>query len=88
MCISECVTRAIVFLQEGVGGFIKGLGAGVVMAVALPVTGVGIGIAQAARGVINTPEAVMERRAGKKWDKEKRVNAVFTFNDNDPFFLF
>ena len=59
-------------IQEGFGGLLKGLGAGVAMAIALPVTGIGIGIAQAARGVINTPEAIMERRAGKKWDKEKR----------------
>ncbi|XP_053993601.1 uncharacterized protein LOC128884318 [Hylaeus volcanicus] len=59
-------------IQEGFAGFLKGLGAGVAMAIAFPVTGLGIGIAQAARGVINTPEAVIERRAGKKWDKEKR----------------
>jgi hypothetical protein len=66
-------------LQEGFAGFLKGLGAGVAMAIAFPVTGLGIGIAQAARGVINTPEAVIERRAGKKWDKEKRVTFLWFF---------
>lgn len=55
------------------GGFFKGLGAGVVMAVALPVAGMGYGIAQVARGMYNTPEAVRESHAGKKWDKKNRV---------------
>lgn len=43
------------------------------MAVALPVAGIGIGIGQTVRGAINTPEAVRENYAGRKWDKKKRV---------------
>lgn len=46
------------------------------MAVALPVTGVGYGIAQVARGAYNTPEALRKSHAGKKWDKKNRVNLM------------
>eukprot|EP01069_Polyplicarium_translucidae_P001730 Polyplicarium_translucidae@DN1787_c0_g1_i2.p1 len=58
--------------QQGVPGFVKGLGSGIVMAVALPVTGLGVGAYQVTRGVANTPEAVKKTRAGKKWDKKSR----------------
>ncbi|OEH75229.1 putative DnaJ domain-containing protein [Cyclospora cayetanensis] len=57
----------------GVGGFFKGIGAGVVAAVALPITGICIAGYQVTRGLINTPEAIHEKSQGKKWDKKERV---------------
>ena len=42
--------------------------AGLVGAVLLPVMGIGIGITQAVRGAINTPEAIRESSRGKVWD--------------------
>ncbi|PNW81790.1 hypothetical protein CHLRE_06g260350v5 [Chlamydomonas reinhardtii] len=58
--------------QGGVTGFAKGLASGVVGAVVLPVTGVGVGAVQLVRGVINTPEAVMQSSQGKLWDESRR----------------
>ncbi|GLI63100.1 hypothetical protein VaNZ11_006004, partial [Volvox africanus] len=58
--------------REGVTGFAKGLAQGVVGAVVLPVTGVGVGTVQMVRGVINTPEAVMQASCGKLWDEDRR----------------
>ena len=59
--------------SEGFSGFAKGLGAGLCAAVALPVLGAGVGITQIARGAYNTPEAIMEANAGKRWDSHRRV---------------
>ena len=42
---------------------------GVLGAVALPVVGVGVGVAQIVRGVANTPEAIREQHKGKSWDQ-------------------
>ena len=42
---------------------------GVLGAVALPVVGVGVGVAQIVRGVANTPEAIRELHKGKSWDQ-------------------
>ncbi len=42
---------------------------GVLGAVALPVVGVGVGVAQIVRGVANTPEAIREQQKGKSWDQ-------------------
>ena len=43
--------------------------AGVLGAVALPVVGVGVGVAQIVRGVAKTPEAIREQQKGKSWDQ-------------------
>ncbi|KXZ52148.1 hypothetical protein GPECTOR_10g777 [Gonium pectorale] len=59
--------------RDGVTGFAKGLASGVVGAVVLPVTGVGVGAVQMVRGVINTPEAVMQASKDMLWDEERRV---------------
>ena len=42
---------------------------GVLGAVALPVVGVGVGVAQIVRGVANTPESIREQHKGKSWDQ-------------------
>ncbi|EFJ53165.1 molecular chaperone [Volvox carteri f. nagariensis] len=55
--------------SEGLAGFAKGLTQGVIGAVVLPVTGVGVGTVQFVRGVINTPEAVVQAQNGKLWDE-------------------
>lgn len=65
--------------EGGAAGFVKGVGAGVVGAVALPVAGVVVGTTQVVRGVANTPGAVKSKAQGKFWDKEKREWTV-----NDP----
>lgn len=51
----------------------QGLGAGLAMGVALPVTGVFNGLRQISRGVMNTAEAVEAQMKGKVWDREKEV---------------
>lgn len=56
--------------QGGVGGFFKGVGAGVLGAVTLPATGVSIAGYQIGRGAVNTPNAVRQALHGKKWDKK------------------
>ncbi|KAL8426252.1 hypothetical protein Efla_004213 [Eimeria flavescens] len=67
------VAAAAMLLLQGVGGFFKGIGAGVLAAVALPLTGICIAGYQVTRGLINTPEAIHEKSQGKKWDKKERV---------------
>ncbi|KAL8270086.1 hypothetical protein Esti_005997 [Eimeria stiedai] len=67
------VLPAVGAAQQGVGGFFKGIGAGVVAAVALPLTGICIAGYQVTRGLINTPEAIHEKSQGKKWDKKERI---------------
>ena len=58
--------------QEGVKGFVKGLGTGVASAVALPVIGVGVGVYQVGRGLVNSKEAMTNAQKGMIWNKEKR----------------
>lgn len=58
--------------KEGVVGFAKGVVTGVATAVVLPVTGVGVGLVQLGRGVVNTPAAIMESSKGKVWDEDQR----------------
>ena len=50
--------------SEGVTGLFKGLGVGLVAAVALPFTGLAVGAYQVVRGVVNEPEA--SKPAGKQ----------------------
>ena len=59
--------------ENGIKGFLAGLGAGLVGAVALPVAGAVVGAVQVGRGVLNTPEAIKERSAGKIWDEDLRL---------------
>lgn len=56
--------------EEGATGFVKGLGAGVFGAVALPVLGVVSACKSLAEGVANTPAAVRACAEGKEWDTE------------------
>ncbi|EDO07945.1 DnaJ-containing family protein X-domain [Babesia bovis T2Bo] len=56
--------------QHGVGGFFKGMAAGLLGAVALPVAGIGVAGYQITRGIINTPNAICQRYNGKKWNKQ------------------
>jgi curved DNA-binding protein CbpA len=58
--------------SDGVKGFAAGLGSGVVAAVALPTTGIAIGLAQVGRGLYNSVEAVQAANQGKVWDDGKR----------------
>lgn len=56
--------------EEGATGFVKGLGAGVLGAVALPVVGVVTACKSLAEGVANTPAAVRACSEGKEWDAD------------------
>lgn len=58
--------------QNGVAGFFAGLGTGIASCVALTATGVGVGVYQAGRGVVNSGEALRSARKGMIWDEEKR----------------
>lgn len=42
---------------------------GLAGAIMLPLLGLGIGVTQAIRGAINTPEAIRESLRGKIWDQ-------------------
>jgi curved DNA-binding protein CbpA len=57
---------------EGAAGFAKGLAAGIASAVVLPVVGATVGVTQIVRGAMNTPEAIHEANAGKRWDANTR----------------
>jgi curved DNA-binding protein CbpA len=57
---------------EGASGFAKGLAAGIASAVVLPVVGATVGVTQIVRGAMNTPEAIHEANAGKRWDANTR----------------
>ena len=57
---------------EGATGFAKGLAAGIASAVVLPVVGATVGVTQIVRGAMNTPEAIHEANAGKRWDANTR----------------
>jgi curved DNA-binding protein CbpA len=57
---------------EGASGFAKGLAAGIASAVVLPVVGVTVGVTQIVRGAMNTPEAIYEANAGKRWNANTR----------------
>lgn len=59
--------------QDGLMGFAKGAGAGLMGAVVLPVAGLVVGTTQLVRGLANTPEAISAARAGKAWDEEQRT---------------
>lgn len=60
-------------VQEGVGGFFKGLGTGLLLGVTMPIAGVGVGVTQVVRGAMNTPEALKQQRNEEmKWNKETR----------------
>ena len=61
----------------GAKGFAMGLGAGIFMGVALPITGVCNGVVQIGRGLCNTVEAVEARVAGKVWDYETQGWIVY-----------
>ncbi|KAK3270308.1 hypothetical protein CYMTET_21288 [Cymbomonas tetramitiformis] len=62
--------------QEGFGGFVKGLGAGIAGAVVLPIVGCTVGAVQIGRGLWNTPEAITETFSGKRWDQRQRAWVV------------
>lgn len=59
-------------VQEGPIGFGKGLAAGLVGAVALPVIGITVGTAQIVRGAVAQPSALTQEAAGKQWDLRMR----------------
>ncbi|KAJ3307024.1 hypothetical protein HDV03_003351 [Kappamyces sp. JEL0829] len=59
--------------EEGVVGFAKGLGLGVLSAAAMTVAGVGVGVTQIGRGIVNTPASIHGKLSHQVWDEEKRV---------------
>lgn len=56
--------------EEGAWGFCTGMAKGVFGAVALTIGGAVAGGTQIVRGVVNTPEAITQLQAGKRWDAE------------------
>lgn len=78
-CITQCMPAAIpaqsmtciLALQQNVRA---GARAGVVGAVVLPVTGIGVGVAQIVRGAAAQPEAWVQSAQGKVWDEVSRLH--------------
>jgi hypothetical protein len=60
-------------LSSGMQSVGKGVLGGAAALIAAPVAGAAVGITQIARGAYNTPEAIMEANAGKRWDSHRRV---------------
>jgi len=58
--------------HDGAKGFVKGIGAGVATCAASTVTGTVIGTGQIVRGVVNTPNAVVQKARGQVWSSENR----------------
>eukprot|EP00930_Biecheleria_cincta_P045141 TRINITY_DN31118_c0_g1_i1.p1 TRINITY_DN31118_c0_g1~~TRINITY_DN31118_c0_g1_i1.p1 ORF type:complete len:897 (-),score=215.42 TRINITY_DN31118_c0_g1_i1:84-2774(-) len=56
--------------EDGVSGFFTGLATGVCGALVSTIGGAAAACTQVARGVYNTPEAIMQAQAGKRWDSE------------------
>ena len=69
-------------MSGGTKGFIKGLGAGIAGAVAMPTAGACVAALQVTRGLINTPNAVLNASRGRDWDLETR-----TWVEHTPFIL-
>ncbi|CAJ1408198.1 unnamed protein product, partial [Effrenium voratum] len=59
--------------EDGVTGFFKGLATGVCGAIGLTLGGAVAGATQLARGVYNTPEAVQNAYANRRWDAEQGI---------------
>lgn len=58
---------------EGPVGFAKGLGLGVLSAVAMTIGGIGTGVIQIGRGIANTPSAIKSKMSHQIWDEDLRV---------------
>jgi len=56
--------------EDGAYGFVKGVAQGALCAVGLTVGGAVAGATQVMRGVVNTPEAIQQAQAGKRWDAD------------------
>mmetsp|Transcript_34194 Transcript_34194/g.102069 ORF Transcript_34194/g.102069 Transcript_34194/m.102069 type:complete len:906 (-) Transcript_34194:197-2914(-) len=59
--------------EEGFSGFLTGIAKGVAGAVGLTLGGAVACATQVVRGVVNTPEAIQQAQAGKRWDAEAGV---------------
>jgi len=56
--------------EDGISGFGYGLAKGACIGVACAAGGIVAGATQVARGVYNTPEAIQQAHAGKRWDTD------------------
>lgn len=56
--------------EDGVQGFLTGMAKGALCAVGCTVGGAVFGATQVMRGVVNTPEAIQQAQAGKRWDAD------------------
>jgi len=56
--------------EDGVSGFFSGVAKGALCAVGFTVGGAVAGATQVMRGVVNTPEAIQQAHAGKRWDAD------------------
>ena len=67
--------------QEGtVTGFMKGLGIGILGAVALPVVKTGVAIKEVVHGAVNTPSAVRAQRDRKEWDERTGTYVTYSLS--------
>eukprot|EP00592_Proboscia_alata_P014724 CAMPEP_0194394398 /NCGR_PEP_ID=MMETSP0174-20130528/123833_1 /TAXON_ID=216777 /ORGANISM="Proboscia alata, Strain PI-D3" /LENGTH=646 /DNA_ID=CAMNT_0039190193 /DNA_START=64 /DNA_END=2004 /DNA_ORIENTATION=- len=68
--------------DDGLRGFLGGLATGVASAVALPATGLCVGIYQMGRGVVNTGEAMKCSHMGMQWDVDNREWVFYRLNED------
>jgi len=60
---------------------LKGFGIGLVAGVGLTVAGVGTGVYQMGRGLVNTPNAIKESSKGKEWNPETGEYFIYNLNE-------
>jgi len=69
--------------ESGAKGFVSGMAKGLASAVALPVGGTVAGVVQMARGVAQTPHAMISSAKGKQFNVETRKWQHYSLPDDD-----
>ena len=67
--------------EEGISGFIKGIGIGLLGGIFLPVAGMFTGSVQILKGILNTPEAITSNMDGKIWDYDTRTWIIYNLKE-------
>jgi len=67
--------------QEGIKGFVKGVGYGLIGGIILPVVGVFVGGGQIIAGMYNTPHAINSKINGKIWDNDNEIWYYYSLKD-------
>ena len=67
--------------EDGLKGFAKGLGTGIVGGIGLAAVGAASGVVQVSRGIINQAEAFQNEGQDKIWDATKREWKIYSLKE-------